>query len=589
MLDDKEILELDDLISGAIDDRLSPPEYNRLRELLSGSAEARRRYVQLMQLSAGLRSMAERSDAGAAGVPPAAGQVSCLPEGLAQASGMPDAAETAAPPIPPSVLQRLWSSASSPGGLAMFLGVVILLIVGIGVSVWHFRTNSPGKAARQEIALSRKAAPQEEATSAAVAVLLRAIDVKWARLADSHNVGSPLLPGWLKIRSGLVQIAFHGGAIVTLEGPAELKLISGDAAFCACGRLSAEVPPPTRGFRVTTPQVTVEDMGTAFGLDVTARGSEVDVFKGEVALSRQTGQRESIREGEGVVMDETGKSRRIAADRSRFKLTSELERRQAESVRRRIAGWQRGGREFDADPALLAHFDFEGGSPEIRTLRNSATQHARVGNGAVVGCNWCEGRWLGKGALEFRSLSDRVRLSVPGEYKSLTLVAWICVYGLDCSFNSLMMSDGFPGGAVHWQILHEGTVRVGLSARQMDVPDHNYDLDSPVVFTPERMGQWVQLAVVIDGDRREIRHYVDGEMVNRLPLKFDVPLRIGEAQLGNWDLGDRKAEEWPIRRFSGRMDEFLIFARPLGNAEVRELFVAGAPHAIEQNAFLEPK
>src|SRR5947207_7903177 len=44
---------------------------------------------------------------------------------------------------------------------------------------------------------------------------------------------------------------------------------------------------------------------------------------------------------------------------------------------------------------------------------------------------WVEGRWPDKHALEFRSVSDRVRVSVPREFESLTLAPWVRVQGLD--------------------------------------------------------------------------------------------------------------------------------------------------------------
>ena len=38
-------------------------------------------------------------------------------------------------------------------------------------------------------------------------------------------------------------------------------------------------------------------------------------------------------------------------------------------------------------------------------------------DGTVVGCQWTEGRWPGKKALEFQQVSDRVRLKMPGEFE----------------------------------------------------------------------------------------------------------------------------------------------------------------------------
>jgi len=158
---------------------------------------------------------------------------------------------------------------------------------------------------------------------------------------------------------------------------------------------------------------------------------------------------------------------------------------------------------------------------------------------------------------------DRVRVAIPGEFRSLTLLARVRVSGLDRKFNSLLMSDAFDPGAVHWQVLSDGRVRLGVANR----PRHT-DYDSPRVFTPNRLGQWIQLAVVYDAEARRVTHYADGVPLNREELKADVLLRPGRAELGNWNPATR-SDPLPIRHFSGRMDEFAVFSRPLSDDEIR--------------------
>jgi hypothetical protein len=50
-------------------------------------------------------------------------------------------------------------------------------------------------------------------------------------------------------------------------------------------------------------------------------------------------------------------------------------------------------------------------------------------------------------------------------------------------------------------------------------------------------------------------------------------LRLGAAEIGNWvpeDFLDNR-----VRSLNGRIDEFLIFDRPLSRGEIRELYSAG--------------
>jgi hypothetical protein len=100
------------------------------------------------------------------------------------------------------------------------------------------------------------------------------------------------------------------------------------------------------------------------------------------------------------------------------------------------------------------------------------------------------------------------------------------------------------------------------------------DFDTNVIFTPERLGQWVHLAVVIDRTGHSVTHYVDGQAVSTRPMKIEVPLGFGRAEMGNWNPGARH-DRTPIRSFNGRMDEMLVFRRALDAQEVRNLALNG--------------
>jgi hypothetical protein len=403
----------------------------------------------------------------------------------------------------------------------------------------------------------------EEPTTTAIAILTRAVGVKWAEPAGGVRVGASLAPGWLRLEAGLAEVELFSGARVILEGPVELRLVSTAEAFCRAGKLSAEVSPQAQGFRIGTPQRDLVDRGTAFGLAVTRDGAEVHVFQGKLELHRPGAEHQDLSTGEAVAVTAGAPDRKLPARPAGFVTRADLDRRQEEALQRRRDRWQTAGREWSADPALLARFDFEGS--DRWSLRNVATNGSAVGDGAVVGGAWAEGRWPGKRALELSGVGDRVRLSIPGEHRSLTLLAWVRVHGLDRKFNSLLMADAFDPGAVHWQVLSDGKVRLGISG-----PGNprlaNYD--SPRVFTPDRLGQWVHLAVVYDADLRQVTHFMDGRRVSREALKFDIPLRFGRAELGNWNPATR-ADAVPIRHFSGRIDELALFARPQSDEEVR--------------------
>jgi len=226
-----------------------------------------------------------------------------------------------------------------------------------------------------------------------------------------------------------------------------------------------------------------------------------------------------------------------------------------------------------ADPSLIVLFDFQPSSWADRTLRNLAASGA-AGDATVVGCGKAEGRWLGKGAIEFRNLSDRVRVSVPGTYRSLTLATCVRVDRLECRFNSLFMTDAFELGAVHWQIRSNGSLHLAVSGPANESAA-NYNYDSPGVFAPESLGRWTHLAMVYDGSRGQMTQYVDGQFVGQFPLSKTIALRIEHGELGNWNPGN-SSDRAPIRYLSGRMDEFALFGRALSDQEIVDLYKTGS-------------
>src|SRR5439155_536546 len=118
-------------------------------------------------------------------------------------------------------------------------------------------------------------------------------------------------------------------------------------------------------------------------------------------------------------------------------------------------------------------------------------------DGAIVGCNWGPGRWPGKHALEFKGVSDRVRLQVPGAFDSITLVAWVRVDGLPNGNNSLLMCDGWDEGGMPWQIGEDGKLILGVRGPAGTVNGHYHALGA---FGPERLKQWTLLVTVYDRD-----------------------------------------------------------------------------------------
>jgi hypothetical protein len=241
----------------------------------------------------------------------------------------------------------------------------------------------------------------------------------------------------------------------------------------------------------------------------------------------------------------------------------------------RYEQWRAASRRLNADPSLLVRYDFEHAAASDWRLQNVSIGGSSFAEGTIVGCQWAEGRWPTKPALEFGGVSDRVRLSVPGEFESLTLAAWVRVQGLDRQFNSLFMCDGFAPGTVHWLIRNDGVL--GLTVIGPGAGNYQIVPSSPVLPL-DQFGMWLHLAVVLDGSANKVSHYINGQQVSQESLRIRPPFRIDTAELGNWNgRGFPKNDPFMIRNFSGAMDEFCLFSRALPAAEIHGLFVSDHP------------
>lgn len=414
-----------------------------------------------------------------------------------------------------------------------------------------------------------------------VAVVLQAPGAAWDHSEPSPRVGAPLKPGRVKLRSGLAHLQFYSGATVILQGPAELLLISPNEAYCVRGKLRAYVPQQAQGFRIGSPQLNVVDRGTEFAMNVVEdEKTEVHVFQGKVDLydvgaDLNAAAKQALTTGQAVRMQGPEVSA-IAADPTGFSSAADLAERQRQELRRRKEEWLAASESLRTDPSLVVFYTFQNTDSDAygRTLLNQVTRQQHSQDGVIVCCQWVNGRWPGKQALDFKQVSDRVRFHVPGDFDSLTLAAWIRVDALPNRFNSLMMTDGWEANEPHWHISDSGQLELGVQGPNKKNGVHYF---GPEVFTSDRFGKWSHVAVVYDRGTGEVTHYVDGEPVSRQPIKLNIPLRLGDVELGNWNIASHSHNTSPIRFFSGCIDEFMLFSRPLGDDEIKRMHRQGQP------------
>jgi hypothetical protein len=263
-------------------------------------------------------------------------------------------------------------------------------------------------------------------------------------------------------------------------------------------------------------------------------------------------------------------------DREDFLSAQELARRESAELRGRYTSWRQAGRMLDNDAAILVHLNFEDEHNLDRNLLNRAASAPENSGAMIFGCDWGEGRWPGKAALEFNGVDDRVRLPVSGQYEALTYLAWVRVDRLPNRWNALALVNTFRSGETHWQIRRDGSVE--LSVRNEPGKTAWDHLVSPPVVSPAYFGKWIQLAAVCDSKTGMMSLYFNGRLVAGKFMSKKVLFTLGTLELGNWTTTAKTpGPDYIVRDFHGRMDDFALLSRPMSPEEIRRQFELGRP------------
>jgi len=342
------------------------------------------------------------------------------------------------------------------------------------------------------------------------------------------------------------------------------------------------VPPPARGFRIETSAFEVLDLGTEFGMKVDRDGhGEVHVLDGEVQVQAKAtnGGKARLLSGEGLNLSADGSTSEIKAQPEKFAAAGRL----SGEARKRFERWQAFHRQLRQDPDLLVSYDFQDVGGWARSVPNVASAAPADTEGAVVGCKRIEGRWPGKGALEFRNSSHRLRLNLPGTFDDLTLACWVRVDRVNSSRVSLLHPETDRDRYLHWTLVNvkEGTMHMHFREtvhQKRKVPDfRHYHCDRNLLMDSS-LGRWMHLAVTYDSAAGKVSHFLNGTLIGTNEIEEPRPLGIGTADLGNWPYHEwAEGTEFEVRNLNGAIDEFLIMRRALREDEIAALCEAGQP------------
>ena len=414
-----------------------------------------------------------------------------------------------------------------------------------------------------------------------VAVIRETADAVW-RESESPP-GASLLPGTLRLASGMVAIEFASGARVLLEGPAEFEIRSGMEAFCRLGSLRADVPPPARGFTIGTPRARVVDTGTTFGLAVGDDGeAAVKVIQGEIELHQEKTIYRLVRDASAAI-HASGKVVNTPIPDSRFPDERRFRDRVVAGDRLGMERWEVASSLVSRDPAALLCYTFQQGEGDDASVRNLAADPATESHGSPVGTAWTRGRWPGKRALEFSGRSDRVLFQLDRTSSAATYLAWVRFDSLSNAYNFLLMPDWQGQYSLQWMVTGQGEIRLALSNGKGD-PSTAAGWDGPVkcpAVSNLDLGRWIFLASTYDSSTGTVVHYRDGRAIGSGIFPSRLPVKFGTYSFGNWDAGardvSRKQSQDRYRNFNGRLDELAILSRALSAEEIARLHQEGKP------------
>ncbi|EMI52976.1 LamG-like jellyroll fold domain-containing protein [Rhodopirellula sallentina] len=601
--DDLEILNV--LLPRLVDGQLSDSENAQLASVLQRSEEAQAHYLRYLQLNTELKDAWGAVDEDA--IDQLSDRLPQMKSGGSPKAGV-DPVVSAESPCAESRIRRLMPRPSSAeAGWQLVLACMLLLIVGLSIGLWRASRNPlahPTRVAEQpsgEDTVSSNAlstntpsidtpttndglaqsgdasednAPASSYTRGIVeqeAFLAAAVVVRSEQQGDTGvSVGHRLSPGILRLADGTVQLEFMSGAVVALEGPAELKILSKDAATLVSGAATAYVPPRAHGFMINAPNAAIVDLGTEFGVRVSPSGvSEIEVLSGEVELSLlgddgNTLSSQRVVEANRVRVDHRSEELQTvesigtdlpiisAYDDTLLSLSDQY----AQAIR-------------TAEPILYWRFQGDGDDPLRNEMGNrfnaevviaGESEDIRFENGIVRFERGDDSRYLtSTDVLEgFNEKPYTIEFWMkPDDLQHSTCIGTYPVSRVDSrTFVNVVeiVTDTF--------MIHEpGAVRLLHRTPPHIEYEHGKNVFSPGICVP---GQWHHVVAVRSIDSIEL--FINGQRQRRvvLPPKNlnspgDFQFRVGELL----EAGDS-------RRFLGAMDELAIYGHALSESEIRE-------------------
>jgi hypothetical protein len=443
-----------------------------------------------------------------------------------------------------------------------------------------------------------------------------AVDCVWERAGDSGqgskaaNQKSSIinhksllhLGDRLALRSGLLELTYNTGAKVVLQGPVTYEVESVSGGFLSIGKLTArleksEVRGPRSGsanhpsedihqnFFVRTPTATVTDLGTEFGVEVSAdQTANVCVFEGTVEVERIG----NSTRGSDSKNDPSVKRRLVAGEGLRLAVSADPKPLPAadigaQFVRKLPAGHAAAGSD-PLEQGLVGYWSFDDASNLGKNLTGggnlTAHKTASQDPAGLIG-----GALRVRGDARIASLlfadGQGVPKGIPAGDASYSLSAW-------CRVGTIPPKATFD--IVGWGAAKDGCANAlilyGMPQDQCMVRNFWWDNDIPAfVAMASATGSWHHVAATYNHRGRMQYLYLDGvrnslRAVEQRPNISASGFAVGHRHKG---LEPTSPTEW----VDGLLDEVGVWNRELSELEIVRLYNKGKgfnPLAHERSA-----
>ncbi len=131
-----------------------------------------------------------------------------------------------------------------------------------------------------------------------IATLKRSTNCRWQ--GQTIPEGMCLLPGPLSLSSGEAEIVFDCGAVVIINGPADVVLENQTTMVLQKGEIFFQSDDSIEAFDLKTPRAVHVNHGTEYSVKVAQGHEEVHVFSGEVSRHAENGHVQRLVRGQAV-------------------------------------------------------------------------------------------------------------------------------------------------------------------------------------------------------------------------------------------------------------------------------------------------